>query len=61
MKNKVCLFDSWVKKLKDYLEDDENLFKNICNEINEESLSLKGFIYIWVDFFCFGNLDMCCL
>lgn len=61
MKNKVCLLDSRVKKLKDYLEDDENLPKNICNEINEESLSLKGFTYIRVDPFCPGNLDTCCL
>lgn len=61
MKNKVCLLDSRVKKLKDYLEDDENLPINMCNEINEESLSLKGFTYIRVDPFCPGNLDTCCL
>lgn len=57
MKNTVCLLDSRVKKLKDYLEDNENLPKNMCNEINEESLSLKGFLYIRVDPFCPRNLD----
>lgn len=57
MKNTVCLLDSRVKKLKDYLEHDEKLPKNMCNEINEESLSLKGFTYIRVDPFCPGNLD----
>lgn len=32
MKNKVCLLETRVKKLNDYLEDDENLHKNMCNE-----------------------------
>lgn len=61
MKNTVCLLDCRVKKLKDYLEDDENLPKNMCNEINKESISVKRFTYIRVDPFCPGNLDTCCL
>lgn len=60
MKNTVCLLDSRVMKLNAYLEDDENLPK-MCNEMNEESLSLKGFTYIRVDPFCPGNLDTCWL
>lgn len=61
MKNTVCLLDSRVKKLKDYLEDDENLPKNMCNEINEENLTLKRFVDIRVNNFCPGNLDTCYL
>lgn len=61
MKKTVCLLDSRVKKLKDYLENDENLPKNMCNEINKESISVKRFTYIRVDPFCPGNLDTCCL
>lgn len=61
MKNTVCLLDSRVKKLKAYLEDNANLHRNMCNEINEETLSLKGFIYIRVDPFCPGNLNTCWL
>lgn len=61
MKNTVCLLDSRVKKLKDYLEDDENLPQNMCNEINEENLTLKRFTDIRVNPFFPGNLDTCCL
>lgn len=61
MKKTVCLLDTRVKKLNDYLEDDENLHKNMCNEINEENLTLKRFTDIRVDPFCPGNLDTCCL
>lgn len=48
MKNKVCLLDSRVKTLNDYLEDDENLPQNMCNEINEENLTIKRFTDIRV-------------
>lgn len=65
MKSKVCLLDSRVKKLKDYLEDDENLSKEMskemCNEINEENLTLKQFTDIRVNHLCPGNLDTCSL
>lgn len=61
MKSKVCLLDSRVKKLKDYLEDDENLRKEMCNEINEENLTLKQFTDIRVNHLCPGNLDTCSL
>lgn len=61
MKSNISLLASRVNTANDFLENNEDLHENMCNEIKEEKVTPKQFPYIRVNEFLPGNLNPCCL